>query len=101
MSGRERWPAGRRYFGFCRGLRELQHRFGFSVTSWWRTPRRNAEQPGADAASQHQEGTAVDVVFDPGAGPVPGAFKAAAREHGLEALDRGKYWHLEWFTQEP
>lgn len=99
----DRWQdtALSRYTRFCLGVRELQLRFGFSVTSWWRTPPRNRGLGDGDAASQHLAGTAVDVVFDDGGGPDLGLFRATAREYGLEAIPEGDHWHLEWFTNEP
>jgi len=92
--------AERRYWGFCWGIRELQVRFGFSVTSWWRTPVHSATLGDAAKASQHLAGTAVDVVFDPGAAPPPGLFVAVAREDGLEAVLEGGHWDLRPFPRE-
>ncbi len=91
--------AWRRYEAFCAGIWWLRLRFPFSVTSWGRTPAHNAALGDAKGASQHLEFTAADVSFDPGTAPVPGAFIAAARECGLEAIPEGDHWHLEVFTQ--
>jgi Peptidase M15 len=43
-------------------------RFPASVTSWWRSAKHNASLPGSVPNSQHQQGLAVDLVFD---GPTP------------------------------
>ena len=87
-----------RYGLFVTGLRRLLLRWPASVTSWWRTPDRNAANKDAIEDSQHLVGTAADLVFDPGAEPVRGLFIAAAREEGLEALFEGDHWHLELVT---
>lgn len=42
--------------------------FNGSVTSWWRSPSRNAKTKGSVKNSQHQKGLAIDVVYD---GPRP------------------------------
>lgn len=89
-----------RYQRFVGAIWWLRLRFPFSVTSWGRTPARNASLPGAVKDSQHLEFTAADVVFDAGAEPDAGAFVAAAREDGLEAHQRATYWHLELWTLE-
>ena len=93
-------PWDRRYWTFCWGIRELQIRFGFSVTRWWSTPGRNAALEDAKPDSQHLAGTAVDVVFDGGIVPPPGLFVAVAREYGIEAIREKDHWHLEHFTRE-
>lgn len=43
-------------------------RWPASVTSWWRSARHNASLPGSVPNSQHQQGLAIDLVFD---GPEP------------------------------
>ncbi len=91
--------AWRRYLAFVAGIWALRLRFPFSVTSWGRTPGHNAGLGDADKASQHLEFTAVDLVFDNAAAPLPGAFVAAAREWGIEAIPEGDHWHLELFTK--
>ena len=98
-------PAGvdavvfRRYSAFVWGIFYLRLRFPFSVTSWGRTPQYNAGLGDADKASQHLEFTAVDLVFDKVGAPLAGAFTAAAREAGIEAVPEGDHWHLELFTK--
>ncbi len=84
-----------RYQTFTLGVRALARRYPFSVTSWWRTPAHNEGLKDAVADSQHQEGTACDVVFDPGQVPDAGPFRAAARELGLEVHPEADHWHLE------
>ncbi len=87
-----------RYMTFVMGVMDLQARFPFSVTSWWRTAKHNAGLADSVKDSQHLVGTAADVVFDPGAEPDPGLFKAAARELGLEVERESDHTHLELFT---
>ena len=66
--------------------------YSCSVTSWIRTPKRNAKVGGAPG-SRHLLGMACDLVpDDPLEKP---AIIAAARRVGLDAIDEGDHIHIE------
>ncbi len=80
---------------------ELFATFQASVTSWRRTPAHNAGLEGAVPDSEHQTGTALDIVFDPGSEPAAGYFVAWCRERGVKAIKEADHWHLELLTTLP
>lgn len=63
-----------------------------SVTSWHRTPKRNAAI-GGHPESRHLWGMAVDVV--PDAADDRPRIIAAARRLGLDAVEEGDHIHIE------
>jgi hypothetical protein len=67
--------------------------FKGSITSWWRTPLRNAAV-GGTANSKHLRGLAVDVVWD---GPLPdlGELRARCLSFGVRVLREATHDHLE------
>ena len=72
----------------------LHVRFPFSVTSWMRTPKRNA-MVGGHPSSKHMLGTGLDVVLDD-TGPVArDAFVAEARKLGLVAVVEDDHIHIQ------
>lgn len=77
---------------FAWRLRELYKLVPFSVTSWWRTPERNAEVGGVPR-SLHREGLAVDCV--PGVGVSKEAFYAYLHKVGLYGVIEGDHVHLQ------
>lgn len=70
----------------------LAVRFDFSVTSWIRSPERNATVGGV-ADSRHLYGLAVDVVLDRGADRP--AFEAAAKTLGLQVIFEEDHLHVQ------
>jgi hypothetical protein len=100
-----------RYASFTEALRELQARWPFSVTSWWRTPAHNATLPAHAGNSEHLVGLAVDLLFDAGHEPDAGDFTAWCSANGIKAEHNlapvvapgtplegheGAHWHLEF-----
>jgi len=80
------------YITFCLHVRTLEHQFNVSVTSWWRSPKRNAAK-GGDAESFHLEGLGADLVPDELADKP--AIAEAARALGLQVADEGDHLHIE------
>jgi hypothetical protein len=100
-----------RYASFTEAVRELQQRWPFSVTSWWRTPTHNATLAGHVGNSEHLVGLAIDLVFDAGQVPDAGDFTAWCSANGIKAEDitaqtaapagpgetvERAHWHLEF-----
>lgn len=77
---------------FVDRLRELQKVNPFSVTSWWRTPRHNAEV-GGKINSLHLEGLGVDCVLEPGRSKY--VFLRDAQILGLHGLVEGDHVHVQ------
>jgi hypothetical protein len=73
---------------FVNALWYAYHRTPFQVTSWWRSPQHNAEV-GGDADSQHQLGTAVDVI--------PAAAGSALRAAGFVVVTYSSHAHAQAF----
>lgn len=73
---------------FLAALWQAYHQQPFRVTSWWRSPAHNAEV-GGDADSQHQLGTAVDVV--------PAAAGEALRAAGFVVVPYVSHAHAQAF----
>lgn len=71
---------------------ELCDRYGATVTSWKRTPARNAAV-GGRADSFHLEGLAADLETDDSS-RAPALVKEA-RARGLDAVDEGGHVHIE------
>jgi uncharacterized protein YcbK (DUF882 family) len=78
---------------FMNALLTLKSKHAFSVTSWWRTPKRNTAV-GGSANSLHMLGLAVDTVLDNMDDRV--VFVADATRLGCEAIYEGDHIHLEW-----
>ena len=68
---------------------------GGSITSWIRTPKRNA-QVGGGANSLHILGYAVDIVFDNGEGQERAM--RIARKMGYDRSFEGDHLHVEYDT---
>lgn len=80
---------------FCSIIRTLQRRFGFSVTSWFRSPKRNKAK-GGHPKSKHLRGLAVDAVLDDMKDEKQKAeLTAAARAMGLGVVDEGDHLHIQ------
>lgn len=67
--------------------------YSASVTSWIRTPARNAKV-GGGINSRHLLGMGCDCVLDDRANTA--AFTAAARAIGLQVADEGDHIHIEF-----
>lgn len=79
------------YILFGLDVLTLKAQFGFSVTSWWRTVKRNQEVGGVPN-SKHLSGLAIDLVLD---NPSDNqAFIQAAQGLGLFVLDEGDHIHI-------
>ena len=70
----------------------LQAEFEFSVTSWFRSKKRNKGVGGSDD-SFHLCGLGIDCVLD--LPDVKDLFVKRARRLGLDAIDEGDHIHLE------
>ncbi len=80
------------YTFFTEHVLTLKGCYQFSITSWFRTKRRNTEVGGRDD-SFHLLGLAVDVILD---NPADKArFIQAAKRLGLDAIDENDHIHLE------
>ena len=79
---------------FLNTVQLLCARFGGSVTSWLRSPKRNQEV-GGHPESYHltHVGQALDVVLDHPADKQ--TFIAGALRYGLKAIDEGDHIHLQ------
>ena len=75
---------------FMGALSVLRFPYRATVTSWYRSPAKNAATPGAAVHSLHLLGLAVDVVTLERA-----ALIVAARSVGLHAIDEGTHVHLD------
>lgn len=80
------------YITFCLHMRALAGQFDVSVTSWWRSEKRNAAK-GGDPESFHLEGLGADLVPDELARKPDIA--EAARALGLQVADEGDHLHVE------
>lgn len=69
----------------------LRKDYEFSVTSWWRTEKRN-NAVGGLPKSLHIKGLAVDIVLDSTANKAE--FEKDANEIGLYVYDEGDHLHL-------
>lgn len=69
----------------------LRKDYDFSVTSWWRTEKRNNEVGGLPK-SLHIKGLAIDVVLDSTVDKA--SFDRDANEIGLYVYDEGDHLHL-------
>lgn len=69
----------------------LRENYPFSVTSWWRTVKRN-DAVGGLPKSLHLRGLAIDVVLDPEVNQVD--FRIAAEKVGIYVYDEGDHLHL-------
>jgi len=69
----------------------LRKDYEFSVTSWWRTEKRN-DAVGGLSKSLHIKGLAIDVVLDETVDKA--AFDRDANEIGLYVYDEGDHLHL-------
>ena len=69
----------------------LRTKYNFSVTSWWRTERRN-EAVGGIPKSMHLTGDAIDLILDPGEDIE--AFETDAAMLGIYVYNEGDHLHL-------
>jgi hypothetical protein len=67
--------------------------YGGSVTSWWRSPARNRLKGGV-RDSLHQQGDAVDVVYD-GDPPAIAELVAVAKAYFVEVIREPDHDHFE------
>jgi len=77
---------------FVEAILTLAREFRFSVTSWGRSPQRNAEV-GGHPESWHRAWLAVDVVLD--APQDQERFVKRARRLGLQVVMEADHLHLE------
>lgn len=77
---------------FAQQIAMLAAAFDLSVTSWWRSHKRNKAVGGKDD-SRHLVGLAVDIVLDEGQDAV--AFVKLAVALGLEVLAEGDHYHVQ------
>ncbi len=68
----------------------LEH--GGSVTSWVRSPARNANVPGK-LTSHHLDGTAMDIVFDTPSGLA--SAETRLRAYGYHTLREADHLHVQ------
>ncbi len=80
---------------FFSAILQAALQLGLSVTSWFRTPSHNAVV-GKHPDSQHQIGTAADLV------PDPGTDRAAVIAHfqhlGYTVIDEGDHLHVQKYS---
>jgi uncharacterized protein YcbK (DUF882 family) len=77
---------------FCEHIRTLCRLHDASVTSWFRTSKRNAAK-GGKPRSKHRDGFATDLVpDDPTEKP---ALVTHARQLGLTAVDEDDHVHVQ------
>jgi len=79
-------------YDFIFKINALKCRFSFSVTSWFRSKKRNTYVGGVDN-SMHLYGLAVDVVLDDPEDTK--AFKQACWRLKLKCLDEGDHLHVQ------
>lgn len=84
--------AQRELMWFVDRLAELQKIHAYTVTSWWRTVKRN-EEVGGMVNSLHLSGLAVDCVLAPGQSKH--IFLRDAKTVGLHGLVEGDHVHLQ------
>lgn len=77
---------------FAERVSLLAAAFDLSVTSWFRSSKRNAAVGGV-AGSRHLVGLAVDVVLDQGQDA--DAFVKLCVSLGLEVLAEGDHYHVQ------
>ena len=83
------------YREFCSCIRTLQRRFGFTVTSWFRSIKRNAKV-GGKPDSKHLRGLAVDAVLDDMKdAKAKKELTDAAHAMGLGVVDEGDHLHIQ------
>lgn len=85
-------PTDDDYYSFCGHVRELCLAYMCSVTSWFRTARRNAQKGGV-ATSYHLCGLACDLVPDDENNSP--AIAQRARQFGLDAIIENDHVHVE------
>ena len=78
--------------GFADAVLTLALRFRFSVQSWGRSRRHNADEKGL-VDSFHLTWTGADGVLDPGEDLI--AFTLRANQLGVQVVDEGDHLHLE------
>jgi len=83
-------PEAVRDFAYKLALLAVHH--PFTVTSWLRTPKRNA-LVGGKAESRHLDGLGADCVLDKDEPAMP--FMTHARQLGLVVLDEGDHIHVQ------
>lgn len=81
------------YEAFVECVRGLRCGYDFSVTSWWRSVKRN-RAVGGHPKSKHLRGLAVDVVLDSPAADKEG-FVTDCVGLGLKAIDEGDHIHVQ------
>lgn len=77
---------------FVNSIILLWDEFPLSVTSWFRTPKRNKLKGGKEF-SQHLRGLGIDVVLDDMSKVEK--FYARINEYGLKFLNEGDHIHIQ------
>jgi uncharacterized protein YcbK (DUF882 family) len=85
------------YTTFCHAVGFLCQTLDASVTSWWRSPKRNAAV-GGHANSLHKQGLGCDLVLDDMSSEKRTELVKMATDLGLRALDEGDHIHLQVVT---
>ena len=77
---------------FCNAVIKLADEFDLSITSWYRSPKRN-ESVGGKPTSKHLRGLAVDVVLDKKEDT--DNFTKRVNQYGLVWLNEGDHIHCQ------
>lgn len=80
------------YRQFCEKIRLLCLAYHISITSWWRSEKRNKDE-GGNEKSKHLRGLAVDCVLDDE--KFKPNFLAAVKNFGLVWKDEGDHIHVQ------
>ena len=78
--------------GLADAINYLRADFNFSVTSWWRTPKRNKDV-GGKSNSRHLVGLGMDIILDDAAQTQE--FIKAAKGYRLLAINEGDHIHVQ------
>ena len=77
---------------FATRLELMRKNFEFSVTSWFRSVKRNAKV-GGHPNSKHLIGLGADII--PDNFTILSKFRSFAALHDISVLDEGDHWHLQ------